>query len=106
MHRYSRNDEANIAAPDGSIFRFLKLGSRNLQIVLHAFGYPDATSLPPALNCFVSGSNGVVEAHGQAERQVGAPWSNETSQATTFGLNQERFMPDAVIISLNNSERL
>ena len=63
----SRDDEADIAAPDQAIFRFLKIGSNDLQIVLHTFGHPDATSLPPAPDRFIGGSNGVVEGHGQAE---------------------------------------
>jgi hypothetical protein len=75
---YSREDEANIAAPDGAIFRFLKIGSYHLQIMLHAFGYPDATSLPPALDRFIGGSNCVVEGHCQAERQERAPGGDET----------------------------
>jgi hypothetical protein len=78
---YSRNNEADIAAPDGALFRFLKVGSHNLQILVHAFGYPDATSLPPSLNHFVGGSNGVVEGPSQTERQVGAPRGDETCQS-------------------------
>jgi hypothetical protein len=64
---YSRDDEADIAAPDGAVFRFLQVGSYYLEILLHAVGYPDATSLPPSSDRFVSGSNCVVEGHGQAE---------------------------------------
>jgi hypothetical protein len=80
VRRYSRNNEADIAATEGALFRFLKVGSHNLQILLYAFGYPDATSLPPASNRFIGGSNGVVEGHSQAERQVGAPRGDETCQ--------------------------
>ena len=67
MGRDSGDNQTDIATPDRAIFWFLQIRSHYLQIVLHAFGYPDATSLPPASDRFISGSNGVVEGHGQAE---------------------------------------
>jgi hypothetical protein len=38
VRRYSRINEADVAAPDRAILRFLKVGSHIPNILLHAFG--------------------------------------------------------------------